>query len=404
MSNGNMLLGQARKKLGSVVFYVKNGQQVQRVWTDSGARRGKDASYATRAQRVQFGEAANEWVPYKFISTRMFRTGKKPSESDYNMFTKYNWRYFPYFTKQMMDHGVYSLIPGTYSKGNLGDNNVWFWFTHNTTQKTFDINVGSFDVVYNGTVTWASTVNALKDALRLAYRNADKVTFALAYLTPMGYNDSTGLYRFDAINWYPVIIKLNASNSTNDDTTTIKDLFSAQLANTPLAGMVAVQTGNIINNNSLFNWVIDEDEEGVELYRMFATIFATNDTANDCYSTILRPGNFTLNSTIWAVYQLYRSNTAFRAACESYGFTTSVMQTDINIYGSDREAEVAAYVKALERSKQPYAARVRQIYEQYGCDVFYDDVKSFDALMCAADDTAAHSRQTSKSGKQTKEG
>lgn len=404
MSNGNMLLGQARKKLGSVVFYVKNGQQVQRVWTDSGARRGKDASYATRAQRVQFGEAANEWIPYKYLCTRMYRSGKKPSESDYNMFTKYNWRYYPYLTKEMMAHGIYTLVPGTYSKGNLGDNYVWYWWTHNTEQKIFNINVGSFDVAYQGTLPWTSTVNELKDALQLAYPNADKVVYALGYLTPMGFSDDTGIYRFDSITWYPVIVKLTGKNTQDDATSTIKDLFNTQLANTPLDGMGTLQSGNFINKNSLFNWTIDENEEGVERYDMFATIFATNDTANDCYSTILRPGNYTPGSTPWAIYNLYRTKAAFRAACESYGFSSSVMQTDVNIYGRDNEAEVAAYIKALYKSNQPYAARAKQICEQYGCDVFYDDVKTLDALMCAADDTAAHSRQTSKSGKQAKEG
>lgn len=399
MSNGNMLMGESKRKLGSIVLYVRNGQQVQRKWTDSGARRGKEASYATRAQRVQFGEAANQWDAYRYICTRMYRKGKKTTESDYNVFVRDNWKKFPYMTKNMLAYGLNTLIPGTYSRGNLGTNPMWYWYLPNEETLTTIINVGCFNAAVTGDIQWTDKLSDYKTSLKIAYPNADKVTIAMAYLHPVEYVDGNRIYNWHTISWHPVIIKLDSNNTDDDTSIAINEYFERALANTPFKGNASMQGGKILSSSTLFTWTVNQDTEGIDRYYMFATMFATNDAANDCYTTILRDNAYSKTSPAFAMYTALRTKSAFEEACDSYGYTQAVMQTDINIFGRDVVAEMYESIAEMAKVAPDDAKRLRDAVDKLGVDAFMTRDANLCKLLRAAEGSAAHRRTTTKSTK-----
>lgn len=121
MAKGNMLQGQATGKVGDIVFMVRNGQQVARVYTSAGGRSGDQASIAVRRQRVRFGAASNQYLLYRNIVRGMYRTGKSTKQSDYNFFVRENVDLLPYLTREENAAGVKCAMPGTFSRGTLGN-------------------------------------------------------------------------------------------------------------------------------------------------------------------------------------------------------------------------------------------------------------------------------------------
>lgn len=381
MSKGNMLMGQARKKLGSIVFYVRNGEQVQRKWTASGARKGDEASYAARAQRVQFGEAANEWIPYKYICTRMYRKGKKPTESDYNVFVKENWFRFPYMPKEDIAAGYYTLIPGVYSRGSLGECNMFWWWLPNEEVTEARVIAGAFDVNAIGNTKWTDPVENYKVQLRQAFPNASKVTIAMGFLRETSsYLQTTGR-RYMSVQWYPIIFNLFTNDTEDDTTVTVSQYVSSVLANTPFAAFMDRQVGVVQSNNSLFTWYVNYDENKKPSHSMMSMIFATDDRVNDCYTTTLYNGNFSQNQGGWTIYNFLRTDRAFEAAANSYGYTKDAMQGKILVSGDNMKSNVLRYIEGLKKTLPDVGEAYERVYNEHGCECFMIDYLEFAKLL-----------------------
>lgn len=114
MSKGNMLLGQARGKVGDLVFYVRNGSQQTR------PRNRQPANPQTRrqmAQRVKLGAPVGFYKRQaKFFQ---FAFKKKEKESFYNAFMRYNMNLGAYLTREEVVNGY--KVPGPYiiADGNM---------------------------------------------------------------------------------------------------------------------------------------------------------------------------------------------------------------------------------------------------------------------------------------------
>lgn len=370
MAKGNMLLGQSSKKLGSVVFYVRNGRQAARVWTDSGARRGKDASFLARAQRVAFGGAANEWNAYKYICTRMYNRGKKPTESDYNYFTKQNWRNFPFLTKQLNEAGFQCPVPGIYSRGNLGNLNLEMVFEQAADLGNKSVVVSSDDVVGSTVIPWGDTIGNLKSALQVCFPNADKVTYQLIVVRPTLVIIGNRNYRLPQFFYNTVVLSLYSELDEGENNSKIYTYFNQHLTDAQLKTQILQQEGHFMDATSIFQCILKGSEENPVEYDILPLIFATNDAANDCYTTTLYDGMFTKSTGPFIYWVSQRTESAFREACSSYGFTADVMQTDIAQWLRGIGGNSMRYINVLAKHNPEDADILRTAVDEMGDDAF----------------------------------
>ena len=117
MAKGNLFLSQGRGKVGSVVFSVVKGQQIERVYNPQPAN---PRSYAQQAQRALL---ANMTKFYKRATSNFYKFAfedKTSRESDYNAFARNNIKRGAYLTKGQYDSVGWPAI-GRYimTKGSL---------------------------------------------------------------------------------------------------------------------------------------------------------------------------------------------------------------------------------------------------------------------------------------------
>ena len=117
MSTGNMLLGYASGKVGSLVFARRLGKQVTRPYN------GQPANPKTRAQmsrRIKWANIINMWRLLKpYISMGM--QNRKTNQSDYNKFVSLNLNQSEaYLLKDEARQGATLLAPYIVTSGSLG--------------------------------------------------------------------------------------------------------------------------------------------------------------------------------------------------------------------------------------------------------------------------------------------
>lgn len=114
MSQGNMLLGQARGKVGDVVFYVRNGVQQTR------PRNRKPANPQTinqMNQRVKMAAPVGFYKRNSPFFKMAFR--KSERESFYNAFIRLNINIGPYLTREMVVDGYKAPAPYIVADGTM---------------------------------------------------------------------------------------------------------------------------------------------------------------------------------------------------------------------------------------------------------------------------------------------
>lgn len=116
MAKGNLFLSQGRGKVGSVVFSVVKGQQIERVYNPQPAN---PRSYAQQAQRALL---ANMTKFYKRATSNFYKFAfedKTSRESDYNAFARNNIKRGAFLTKEQYGSagwpaiGRYTMTKGT---------------------------------------------------------------------------------------------------------------------------------------------------------------------------------------------------------------------------------------------------------------------------------------------------
>lgn len=118
MAKGNMFLSQARGKVGSVVFSVIRGQQVERVYN------AQPANPRTLSQQAQRSLLANMTKFYKRGAQNFFKFAfedRTIRESDFNAFARHNMQAGVYMPKELYDDnntpalGKYVVTDGSIS-------------------------------------------------------------------------------------------------------------------------------------------------------------------------------------------------------------------------------------------------------------------------------------------------
>lgn len=120
MAKGNMFLSQARGKVGSVVFSVVKGQQVERVHNPS------PANPRTNSQQAQRSLLANMTKFYKRGTKNFYKFAYEDRtirESDFNAFARKNIMRGVYMPKELYDHqGTPALGKYIISDGSIATN------------------------------------------------------------------------------------------------------------------------------------------------------------------------------------------------------------------------------------------------------------------------------------------
>lgn len=120
MAKGNMFLSQARGKVGSVVFSVIKGQQVERVYNPS------PANPRTNGQQAQRSLLANMTKFYKRGTRNFYKFAYEDRtirESDFNAFARKNTMRGVYMPKELYDHaGTPALGKYIVSDGSIATN------------------------------------------------------------------------------------------------------------------------------------------------------------------------------------------------------------------------------------------------------------------------------------------
>lgn len=146
MAKGNMFLSQARGKVGSMVFSVVRGQQIERVYNPDPKN---PRSYGQQAQRCLL---ANMTKFYKRGSQNFYRFAyedKTQRESDFNAFARKNMQKGVYMPKELYEHegtpalGNYVIADGRIST-NINDQFVGDFYGIMVDAETDAATVGSF--------------------------------------------------------------------------------------------------------------------------------------------------------------------------------------------------------------------------------------------------------------------
>lgn len=356
MSQGNILQGQASGKLGDTVLMVRNGKQLARVYTLSGARSGDTASESARLQRVKFGAASNQWGLYKFVSTRMYRKGRTSAQSDYNYFVKRNQPYFPYLTKEENSLGVHCLQPGVFSEGNLGRIDLLLVYTPSAVTGSSKWNIRDTNIDINPVAWDVSTMGMMKAALRLAYPNATKVTYLFSVGTVVTIEEEGSEYFSQNIVHSPIIIDLYKESTTGEDALKPSVFFSQRSKDAKLAELLAEQKSSMATGNYLCVLRTEDEDKTQWLENLGCLVFATDDNASDCYTTYLSANAVDPLDSVYRVWAEYRTTEQLRKAANSYGFQSGVMRDQVAALGNDLSRAVTAYAARLAQVDADAAA------------------------------------------------
>lgn len=328
MAKGNMLQGQASGKVGDLVFMVRNGQQISRVYTASGGRSGDQASIAVRRQRVRFGAASNQYLLYRNIVRGMYRTGKQTRQSDYNYFVRENVDLLPYLTKEENAAGVKCAMPGTFSRGTLGSLTYDLKYTVNgDNSESYEVqSAGSFLATNIG---WDATVATFKAALKVALPNARKVAYAIIRLIRQEVETPSGVSYTHSFIRHDVVFDLYEEDAEIQDSATVAAYFRNYVKDAEIEDAIAGQVDDIADDSTIFKMQSPDSGDSGVYQSLYVLVFATNDQVGDSYTSTLAAINTPDVDGFLSLYASLRTDNHRQVAEDSYGYATGVMRTNI---------------------------------------------------------------------------
>lgn len=350
MARGNLIQGQASGKLGDTVLMVRNGQQLARVYTTSGARSGEAASESARIQRVKFGSASNQWNAYRYVSTRMFRKGRTKNQSDYNYWVKRNNQLLPYLTKAENSLGVKMLQPGVFSEGSLGTLAQVISFEQGSASTVSSLGCDVVGIYIDSDVDWASKVVDLKAQLRAVLPNASKVTYLITRVHNVSLEEEGREYISQVVEHFPVTLDLFDSRGGLDNTQAIKTYFANVFTDSNVQDLFTSQDGNMASVTTVFNLEASSAPDKNLLAEMSVMMFATNDSVSDCYTTSVSAVSVNPTEGPFVLWAEHRTAEALGKAASSYGYQSGVMRDEVSSFGSD-----------IVNAANDYAARLAEI-------------------------------------------
>lgn len=368
MSKGNILQGQASGKLGDTVLMVRNGKQIARVYTTAGARSGDAASEAARLQRVKFGSASNQWNCYKYVCTRMYRKGRKTTQSDYNYFVKRNNYLLPYLTKAENADGVHMLQPGQFSEGNLGRIELVHAFVPTAEGTTPMLRISDTQAHTFANIGWQGKLSTLKAALKTSYPNARKVTFLFSIASDLTLTEADVNFVSQQVAHYPVVVDLFSELEPGENDKKINEYFYPKIGDESVSIIVEQQAAGsaFCFGSQAFRLNKTSDTDAQVLAKLGVLIFATDDNASDCYTTILPSTSVDPVNGVYSLWASYRSQDSLQIAADSYGYQTGVMRDFVAAAGNDLTEAAATYAQVLRSVDAEAAAAFEKSIEAAG--------------------------------------
>jgi hypothetical protein len=307
---------------------VRNGQQVARVYTSAGGRSGDQASIAVRRQRVRFGAASNQYLLYRNIVRGMYRTGKSTKQSDYNFFVRENVDLLPYLTREENAAGVKCAMPGTFSRGTLGS--LIYSLSVTAGQSANLIYALKTPIMFdNAIVSDEATVAQFKAALRAAFPNARKVTFAICSIVKQEVslpNGSSWTHSFDRDD---LVFDLYEADPVVSDESQLVAYIQRYVRNAAFASAANEGDLRFLDGYNLLTINSDDEETMAGLNNLYILAFATNDQVGDCYTSVLDSIVAPDSDGGLDLYATLRTDNHRQVAEDSYGYATGVMRTNI---------------------------------------------------------------------------
>lgn len=360
MAQGNIIQGQAKGKLGDIVLMVRKGKQVERVYTESGARRGDAASEAARYQRVRFGAAANEWDLYRYICTGMYRKGIKTNQSDYNYFVKKNISNLPFLSKSENANGIHCVMPGMYSEGNLGMIELMFGITTTPDTQLDVLSLYDSGAQKTQQLTWTKKISDLKTLLKSVYPNSTKITYVISSVKNIEIDTESTLSESQYISRYVIKLDLYKEITQGENELSIVEYFNNFITDEKIVDLVKEQTRGIIDiNGRIFRIEAFNEDDNMIINNMSVLVFATNDNVSDCYTTIM-PAENVPNRGAFTTWYGYRTMDALVNAAQSYGYQTGTMRDDIAKITDNAVQTINKYAQKLAKIDAAAAANLEQ--------------------------------------------
>lgn len=360
MAQGNIIQGQAKGKLGDIVLMVRKGKQVERVYTESGARRGDAASEAARYQRVRFGAAANEWDLYRYICTGMYRKGIKTNQSDYNYFVKKNISNLPFISKSENANGIHCVMPGMYSEGNLGMIELMFGITTTPDTQLDVLSLYDSGAQKTQQLTWTKKISDLKTLLKSVYPNSTKITYVISSVKNIEIDTESTLSESQYISRYVIKLDLYKEITQGENELSIIEYFNNFITDEKIVDLVKEQTRGIIDiNGRIFRIEAFNEDDNMIINNMSVLVFATNDNVSDCYTTIM-PAENVPNRGAFTTWYGYRTMDALVNAAQSYGYQTGTMRDDIAKITDNAVQTINKYAQKLAKIDAAAAANLEQ--------------------------------------------
>lgn len=307
MSKGNMLLGYARGKVGSLVFTRRKGEQVTRAYN---ARPNNPKSPKQVLQRMKI------YAPtalYRLFAPNFFKFAfddQKVNETDYNVYMRKNIANSPWVDKNLATQYAVLPFPARLSDGALtsvqqfygdvdiqqgGSNQGW----------GVGFNFSSFSTLDNGTIAeFTRNIKRLYPSLI----DGDMITFVI--VEGGGLSIESGIVLFDGVTEPTFKYAQVVLSETNDAT-----LESVGLS-------VVWSSGASSSNPSSVVLLGDGRQfESGDTWRGVATIL----TRKSGESVLSSGSTLQLNDFGLEVYNLMRTSAYATIASQSYGVSSDII-------------------------------------------------------------------------------
>lgn len=307
MSKGNMLLGYARGKVGSLVFTRRKGEQVTRAYN---ARPNNPKSPKQILQRMKI------YAPtalYRLFAPMFFKYAfddQKANETDYNVYMRKNIASSPWVAKELASQYAVLPFPARLSDGSLPSvqqfyGEVTMGSATGTQGWGVGFNFGEDSTLDNGTVAdFTRNIKRLYPSLV----DGDMITFVIVEAEGLSVENGSVLYDGVSAPWFKY--RQIILSETDDE-----PLNSIGLTMAWTLGSSTSNPNSVVLLGDGSQFTSDDTWRGV------ATILTRKSGEN----VLSSPSTMQLNDFGLEVYNLMRTAAYAVIASQSYGVSSDII-------------------------------------------------------------------------------
>lgn len=307
MSKGNMLLGYARGKVGSLVFTRRKGEQVTRAYN---ARPNNPKSPKQILQRMKI------YAPtalYRLFAPKFFKYAfddQKANETDYNAYMRKNIANSPWVTRDLASQYAVLPFPARLSDGSLMSVQQFYGNFNDTAAGDVDswgvgFNFGAMSTIDNGDVAeFTRNVKRLYPSLV----DGDMITFVI--VEGEGLSVENGQVIYDGVSApvfkYTQVVLSETNEGLLDNVGLTVGRPKGETTGNPSFVVLKGGAGDFESNTT---------------WRAVATIL----TRKSGESVLSSPSTMQLNDFGLQVYNLMRTTAYAVTASQSYGVSSDII-------------------------------------------------------------------------------